>query len=381
MMTEEKYKVSACSGYASRVDTPLPSRKTESTASVMKALVFRGPNEIGLKEVPMPKPAYGEAVIKVTLTTICGTDLHILKGEYPVKPGLILGHEPVGVIHEIGPGVAGYRVGERVLVGAITPCGQCSFCLGGNWSQCGGAIGGWKFGNTINGAQAEYLLVPNAQANLAKIPDELTDEQVVLLSDIASTGFSAAESADLKIGDTVAVFAQGPIGLCATAGAKLKGAGFILAVETDPIRTQMAKRMGADVVLNFHEVDVVEEMKRLTHGRGVDVAIEALGNQMTFENALRVLRPGGTLSSLGVYSGKLSIPLDPFAAGLGDHKIVTTLCPGGKERMRRLMELVQHGRVDLTPLVTHRFSLDQITEAYKVFGERRDGVIKVAIRP
>ncbi len=151
-----------------------------------------------------------------------------------MKPGLILGHEPVGVIHEIGPGVTGYRVGERVLVGAITPCGQCSFCLTGNWSQCGGAIGGWKFGNTINGAQAEYLLVPNAQANLAKIPDELTDEQVVLLADIASTGFSASESAELKMGDTVAVFAQGPIGLCATAGAKLKGAGFIMVTESDP---------------------------------------------------------------------------------------------------------------------------------------------------
>ncbi len=381
MATERKFEISACSGYASQVGTPVLLRKSESNASVMKALVFRGPNQIGLEEVAMPKPGYGEAVIKVTLTTICGTDLHILKGEYPVKPGLTLGHEPVGVIHEIGPGVAGYRIGERVLVGAITPCGQCSFCLSGNWSQCGGAIGGWKFGNTINGAQAEYLLVPNAQANLAKIPDELTDEQVVLLADIASTGFSASESGEVKIGDTVAVFAQGPIGLCATAGAKLKGAGFILAVETEPVRTQMAKRMGADVVLNFNEVDVVAEMKRLTHGRGVDVAIEALGTQMTFENALRVLRPGGTLSSLGVYSGKLSVPLEPFAAGLGDHKIVTTLCPGGKERMRRLMELVQHGRVDLTPLVTHRFPLDQITEAYKVFGERRDGVIKVAIKP
>lgn len=208
---------------------------------------------------------------------------------------------------------------------------------------------------------------------------DLRDEQVVLLADIASTGISAAESADLQIGDTVAIFAQGPIGLCATAGAKLKGASLIIAVESDPVRSQMAKRMGADVVLNFKETDVITEIKRLTDGKGVDVAIEALGTQGTFENALRALRAGGTLSSLGVYSGKLSVPLEPFAAGLGDHKIVTTLCPGGKERMRRLMELVRHGRLNLAPLLTHTFSLDDITEAYKVFGERREGVIKVAI--
>jgi len=349
--------------------------------TTMKALVFRGPNRIGIEEVPIPKPGPGEAVIRVTLTTICGTDLHILRGEYPVKPGLIIGHEPVGVIHELGVGVTGYEIGERVLVGAITPCGQCHDCLRGHLSQCGGPIGGWRFGNTINGSQAEYLLVPFAQANLAKIPEDLTDEQVVLLADIASTGISAAESADLRIGDTAAVFAQGPIGLCATAGARLKGASLVIAVESDPVRTTMAKKMGADIVLNHLTQDVVAEIKNLTGGKGVDVAIEALGTQATFESALRVLRPGGTLSSLGVYSGKLSVPLEPFAAGLGDHKIITTLCPGGKERMQRLMELVRHGKLDLVPLLTHRYSLEQITEAYKLFGERQDGVIKVAIRP
>jgi alcohol dehydrogenase len=357
----------------------IPEKKT--VPSTMKALVFRGPNQIEIEQVPVPRPGPGEAVIRVTLTTICGTDLHILKGEYPVKAGLVIGHEPVGVIHELGVGVSGYSVGDRVLVGAITPCGQCNYCLSGDWSQCGGPIGGWKFGNTMNGAQAEFLLLPNAQANLAKIPDDLSDEQVVLLADIASTGISAAESGEVKIGDTVAVFAQGPIGLCATAGAKLKGAGFIIAVESDFVRTAMAKQMGADVVIDHTKTDAVEEIRRLTQGRGVDVAIEALGTQATFESALRSLRAGGTLSSLGVYSGKLSVPLEPFAAGLGDHKIVTTLCPGGKERMRRLMELVRHGRLDLRPLLTHTFSLDRITEAYKLFGERREGVIKVAIRP
>ena len=353
----------------------------QAVPETMRALVFRGPNQIGVEDVAIPRPGPGEAVIRVTLTTICGTDLHILKGEYPVKPGLVIGHEPVGVIHEMGVGLSGYAIGDRVLVGAITPCGQCSYCLGGDWSQCGGRIGGWRFGNTINGAQAEYLLVPNAQANLAKIPDDLTDEQVVLLADIASTGISAAESGAVQIGDSVAVFAQGPIGLCATAGAKLKGAGFIIAVESDSVRAAMAKRMGADVVVDHSKTDAVQEIRRRTDGKGVDVAIEALGTQETFESALRVLRAGGTLSSLGVYSGKLSVPLEPFAAGLGDHKIVTTLCPGGKERMRRLMELVRHGRLDLRPLLTHSFALDHIAGAYKLFGERREGVIKVAIRP
>jgi len=354
---------------------------TQIPAGTMRALVFRGPNDIALERVPIPKASVGEAVIRVTLTTICGTDVHILKGEYKVRPGLVIGHEPVGVIHELGDGVTGYTVGDRVLVGAITPCGQCDACLSGHWSQCGGPIGGWKFGNTINGAQAEFLLVPNAQANLAKISDALSDEQVVLLADIASTGVSAAESADLQIGDTAAVFAQGPIGLCATVGAHLKGASFIIAVESDPVRAAMSKRMGADVVLNFKECDVVEEIRRLTEGRGVDVAIEALGTQETLEMALRVLERGGTLSSLGVYSGKLSIPVEPFASGLGDKKIVTTLCPGGKERMRRLMEMVLHGKLDLTPLITHRFKLDRITDAYKLFAEHRDGVMKVVITP
>lgn len=362
------------------VDT-VRSRGEQPSASTMKALVFHAPNDITVESVPKPQPGFGEAVIRVTLTTICGTDLHIVKGEYPVRAGLILGHEPVGVIHELGPGVSGYALGERVLVGAVTPCGQCEFCLSGNWSQCGGPLGGWKIGNTLNGAQAEYLLVPHAQANLAKIPDELTDEQVVLLADIASTGFSASESAHLRLGDTVAIFALGPIGLCATLGAKLKGAGLIIAVESDPNRSRMARQMGADVVLNYHEVDVVSEIKRLTGGMGVDVAIEALGTQQTFESALSSLKPAGTLSSLGVYSGKLSIPLQPFLAGLGDHKIVTTLCPGGKERMRRLMELVRTNRVDLMPLLTHTFPLDDIVKAYRFFEQRSDGVVKVAIRP
>ncbi len=370
---------------ATTLEPTAADKRPRSAKKSMKAAVFHGAGDLRVEEVPRPSAGPGEAVIRVTLTTICGTDLHILRGEYPVRAGLVIGHEPVGVVEELGAGVTGWEPGERVLVGAITPCGQCRACLAGQHSQCGHgggyeALGGWRFGNTIDGAQAEYLRVPDAQANLAKIPDGLSDEQVVLLADIASTGFAGAESGGVRIGDAVVVFAQGPIGLCASAGAKLMGAGLVIGVDGDETRLAASRRMGADVVLDYQKVDVVAEVRRLTGG-GVDVAIEALGTQQTFENALRCLRPGGTLSSLGVYSGKLQLPYDAFAAGLGDHRIVTTLCPGGKERMRRLMEVVRRRRVDLTPLLTHAYPLDRIVEAYELFGERRDGVLKVAVRP
>jgi alcohol dehydrogenase len=202
-----------------RVQVPEVAKKT------MKAAVFVAPGRIELQERPVPEIGAGEVLLKVTTTTICGTDVHILKGEYPVAPGRIVGHEPVGVIAEIGAGVTGYEVGQRVVVGAITPCGQCGSCLDGQHSQCGGkAMGGWRFGNTIDGCQAEYVRVPDAMANLAPVPEGLTDEQVLMCPDIMSTGFGGAESGHIRIGDTVVVFAQGPIGLCATAGAKLSGA-------------------------------------------------------------------------------------------------------------------------------------------------------------
>jgi threonine dehydrogenase-like Zn-dependent dehydrogenase len=348
----------------------------------MKAVVFRAPGRVAVEDVPRPAPAPGQAVIRITTTTICGTDVHIVRGEYAVQPGLILGHEPVGVIDELGEGLSDlYHVGQRVIVGAITPCGQCFYCLNGAHSQCGGPLGGWRFGNTIHGAWAEYLLVPDARANLAVIPDRLTDEQVLLVPDIFSTGLSGAESAQVRIGDAVAVFAQGPIGLCATLGAKLRGAGLIIGIDSNPDRLAMAKRFGANVVLDPNDGDPVVRIKALTGGRGADVTIEALGRQETFENALRATRPGGTVSSLGVYSGKLAVPYEAFYAGLGDQRIVTTLCPGGKERMRRLMAMVEAERVDLTPLLTHHFSLDEIDRALDLFSHQRDGVLKVVLHP
>ena len=346
----------------------------------MKAVVFHGVDDLRIEEVPKPRPRAGEAVVRITATTICGTDVHIVKGEYPVRPGLVLGHEPVGVIDALGEGLDDeYAVGDRVIAGAITPCGQCFYCLNDARSQCGGPLGGWRFGNTINGAWAEYLLVPHARGNLARIPDALADEEVLMVPDIASTGIAGAEAGGVRVGDAVAVFAQGPIGLCATLGASIRGASTIVGVDPLPTRRAMSLRFGATHTLDPGAGDVAARLKQMTGGRGVDVAIEALGRQETFEAALRSIRPGGVLSSLGVYSGKLVAPYEALYAGLGDQRIVTTLCPGGKERMRRLMAMVASRRVDLNPLVTHRFALDYIEHAYDLFSSQLDGVMKVAL--
>jgi len=363
--------------------------------AMMKAAVFVEPGRIELADKPIPDVGPNDALVRITTTTICGTDIHILKGEYPVAAGLTVGHEPVGIIEKLGSAVMGYEEGQRVIAGAICPNFNSYAAQDGAPSQDGSylvprglcgchgykATAGWRFGNIIDGTQAEYVLVPDAQANLAPIPDGLSDEQVLMCPDIMSTGFKGAENAGIRIGDTVVVFAQGPIGLCATAGARLSGATTIIVVDGNEHRLDIARKMGADVALNFKECDVVEEIMSLTRGRGADAAIEALGTQATFESALRVLKPGGTLSSLGVYSQDLRIPLDAFAAGLGDHRIVTALCPGGKERMRRLLNVVESGRVNLELLVTHEYRLDDIVAAYELFANQRDNVLKVAVKP
>ncbi|MCX7564051.1 NAD(P)-dependent alcohol dehydrogenase [Xanthomonadaceae bacterium XH05] len=364
-------------------------------AKMMKAAIFVEPGRIELADKPIPDVGPNDALIRITTTTICGTDVHILKGEYPVARGLTVGHEPVGVIEKLGSAVTGYHEGQRVVAGAICPNFNSYAAQDGVASQDGSyltasgrcgchgykATAGWRFGNLIDGTQAEYVLVPDAQANLAPIPEGLTDEQVLMCPDIMSTGFKGAENANIRIGDTVVVFAQGPIGLCATAGARLLGATTIIAVDGNDHRLGIAKKMGADVALNFRNCDVVDEVMKLTGGRGADSAIEALGTQTTFEQSLRCLKPGGTLSSLGVYSEDLTIPIGAFAAGLGDHRINTALCPGGKERMRRLMNVIAAERLDLGLLVTHQYPLDDIVAAYEVFANQRDGVLKIAVKP
>lgn len=363
--------------------------------TMMKAAIFVEKGRIEVVDKKIPDVGPNDALVKITTTTICGTDVHILKGEYPVAKGLTIGHEPVGIIEKLGSNVKGYQEGQRVIASAICPSFTSYPCQDGFPSQDGAyldedgtcschgykATAGWRFGNTIDGAQAEYVLVPDAQANLAPIPDALSDEQVLMCPDIMSTGFKGAENANIRIGDIVAIFAQGPIGLCATAGARLRGASVIIAIDGSDSRLEVAKKMGATVTLNFTKVDVIDEIMKLTGGRGVDASIECLGRQSTFQQALKILKPGGTLSSLGVYSEDLTIPLQDIAAGLGDHTIRTALCPGGKERMRRLMNVVANGGVDLKPLVTHTRKLDDIAEAYDLFANQRDGVLKIAIKP
>ena len=363
--------------------------------SMMKSLIFIEPGKIEIVDKKIPDVGPNDALIKITTTTICGTDIHIFKGEYAVAKGLTIGHEPVGIIEKLGSAVMGYEEGQRVIAGAICPTFTSYASQDGFPSQDGGyldadgrcschgykATGGWRFGNHIDGTQAEYVLVPDAQANLCPVPDGLTDEQVLMCPDIMSTGFKGAENANIQIGDVVAIFAQGPIGLCATAGARIKGASLIIAVDGNNERLAMAKKLGADITLNFTEVDVVDEIMKITSGRGVDSSIEALGLQSTFEQCLKILKPGGTLSSLGVYSEDLVIPMAHFASGLGDHTIRTALCPGGKERMRRLMNVIESGRVDLSEMVTHTYALDDIVEAYDLFMHQRDGVLKIAIKP
>ncbi|WP_199256758.1 zinc-binding dehydrogenase [Alteribacillus sp. YIM 98480] len=351
----------------------------------MKAAVYKGHKDLKLVYKPIPKAEPGEVVIKTTSTTICGTDIHILHGEHPVEENRTLGHEHVGIIHEIGEGVEGVNIGDRVMCGSCTPCGSCFYCQKGLPSQCIGpendfsSPGGWRLGNTVDGTHAEYFKMPFPQFNLTKIPDELTDNDVLMLTDIGSTGIAAAENAKIQIGDIVAVFACGPVGLCSIAGARLKGASLIIAVDGNQERLNMAKQMGADIALNFTEVDVVEEIMKLSQGRGVDIAIEALGKEETFQNCLKVIRRGGCISSVGIYSGHIQIPIEHFASGMGDHKIVTTLCPGGRERMSQLLSLVEQSRIDFSPMITHSFNIDDVEEAYYLFEKAEDNVIKAVI--
>lgn len=362
-------------------------KSIKNLPKTMKALVFKKPGKIEIVEKPIPEVGPNDALIKVTTTTICGTDVHILKGEYEVESGLTIGHEAIGELAAYGDEVKGFELGERVLAGAITPSGHSAACQCGQSSQDGEMekygykpTAGWKFGNKIDGCQAEYVLVKDAMYNLTSVPKQLTDEEVLMCPDIMSTGFVGAERANIKIGDFVGVIAQGPIGLCATVGAKLLGASKIIAIDGNNERLKIAKELGATHTINFKECDVIKKVKEITDGRMLDATIECLGTQATFEQGLKILRPGGTLSSLGVYSNDLKMPVDAVAAGLGDHSVHFSLCPGGKERMRRLIELIDNKVVDLRKLVTHTMPFSKIIEAYDLFANQRDGVLKIAIK-
>jgi isopropanol dehydrogenase (NADP+) len=347
----------------------------------MKAFVMQGIGKMGFMEKPVPEPGPNDAIIRTTRALICTSDTHTVAGAIGPRKELTLGHEAVGIISKLGGAVNGYKVGQRVAVNAITPCYKCENCLRGFTSQCTQMLGGWKFANIKDGVFAEYFHVNDAEANLALIPDSIPDEKAVYAADMMSTGFMAAEHANIPIGGSVVIFAEGPVGLMATVGARLLGAGLIIGVENVPRRQELARHYGADVIIDFTKVNVVEEVLRLTDGQGADSAIEALGSQITFENCVKATRPGGTISNVG-YHGKgdyVMIPRLAWGVGMSDKIIRTGLCPGGKERMKRLFRLLENGRVDPTLMTTHTFKFDELEKAFHMMEIKADGMIKPLI--
>ncbi len=337
--------------------------------------VKTGPHAVAMTQIPYPDtPGPGQALVRTTLSTICGSDMHIVD-EMPVPGGIPMGHEAIGIVEAVGAGVTAFKAGDRVATSCLLCCGVCRRCQEGDQSVCETFNAP---GNLLFGAQGDFFLVNGAQASLARVPDTLSDEQVLFVTDIMSTGFAAIERASIRPGDTVAVFAQGPVGLCATAGARTYGAGTIIAVESIPERVAMAKRFGADIVVD--PADAVEKIMSLTGGKGVDIAVEALGHQVTFENACRVVRNGGTVSSVGVYGAFPELKM-PTSGSFMHRKIVTTLCPVGTTRMERLMALISGGKVDLTPLITHSVKIAETPAGYDLFRKKEGGVLKIALRP
>ncbi|MBE0411439.1 MAG: NAD(P)-dependent alcohol dehydrogenase [Anaerolineales bacterium] len=347
----------------------------------MKAFVMKKIGEVGFTEKPIPEPGPNDAVIKTTKALVCTSDVHTVKGAIGERENQTLGHEAVGVAYKLGSEVNEVKEGDRVAVNAITPCYKCENCIRGFTSQCQQLLGGWKFANIKDGVFSEYFHVNDAEANLTLIPDSVPDEAAVYAADMLSTGFMGAENADIPMGGSVAVFAQGPVGLMATVGARLQGASLVIAVDTIPRRMELAKQYGADFVIDFRKAEPVEEILRLTDGKGVDSTIEALGAQITFEACIKVTKPGGTISITG-YFGEgdyVKIPRLEWGVGMGDKTIRTGLCPGGKVRMQRLLRLIENGRVDPTLMTTHKFKFDEVDKAFHLMDTKDDDILKPLI--
>jgi isopropanol dehydrogenase (NADP+) len=347
----------------------------------MKTFVMKKIGKVGFMDKPIPEPGPDDAIIKTTRALICTSDVHTLNGGIGDKHNLTLGHEGVGVVYKKGANVKSVDEGERVAVNAITPCFVCENCLRGYTSHCEQMLGGWKFANIKDGVFAEYFHVNQAEANLAVIPDSLDDEAAVYACDMMSTGFMGAEHANIPIGGVVIIFAQGPVGLMATAAARLLGAGLIVAVESVPERMALSEKYGADVVVDFTKKDPLKVIMKLTNGQGADSAIESLGSDKTFQDCVKATRPGGTISNIG-YHGKgdfVSIPRMEWGVGMSDKTIRSGLCPGGKERMSRLFRLIENKRVDPTLMTSHRFGFDEIEKAFGLMESKEDNVIKPLI--
>ncbi|MFC3959849.1 zinc-binding dehydrogenase [Halovivax cerinus] len=347
----------------------------------MKAFVMQEVGETGFTEKEPPEAGPTDAVIRPTKGLVCTSDVHTVHGAIGERENLTLGHEVVGVVEEVGDQVAKFEPGDRVAVGAITPDWGSAAAQDDHPSQSNEALGGWKYANVKDGTFADYAHVNEADANMAHIPDGVSDEEAVYVTDMMSTGFMGAENAEIPVGGTVAVFAQGPVGLMATKGAALQGAGHIIAVETVQNRQELARTYGADDVVDFAEGDPVEQIMDLTDGEGVDAAVEALGTSGTFEQCVEVTKAGGTISNTG-YHGEgeyVNIPREAWGVGMAEKDIVTGLCPGGRLRLQRLLRLLDRDRVDPTHMTTHEFPFDEIDEAFRLMETKEDDIIKPLI--
>ena len=333
----------------------------------MRALVYHGPGNKAWEEVPDPKIVEDtDAIVRVDAVTICGTDLHILKGDVPeVKPGTILGHEAVGTVVEKGAGVGTLEVGDRVLVSCITSCGRCRFCKERRYGLCTGG-GGWIFGHLIDGLQAEYARVPFADTSVYKIPDELSDEQVLFLADILPTAYEVGVlGGRVEPGDTVAIVGAGPIGLAAVLTSRLYSPAHIVAIDLDDSRLARARDFGADLTIDNGNGSAIETVMALTDGLGADVAIEAVGAPETFELCTELIRPGGRVANVGVHGHPATLHLETL--WIRDVTITTGLVD--TFTTPQLMKLIAEGRLDPTPFATHRFPLDETMSAYDTFAD------------
>lgn len=347
----------------------------------MKAFVMQSLGHVGFMDKPIPEPGPDDAVVKTTKALICTSDSHTVHGAIGPRENLTLGHEAVGVVHAVGSNVKLFKPSDRVVVGAITPDWGDPASQAGHSSQSGAPLGGWKFSNTKDGVFAEYFHVNEADANMAHIPDSVPDEVAVYCCDMLSTGFMGAENGNIPIGGTVAVFAEGPVGLMATVGARLRGAGLVIGVESVPARQEIARHYGADIIVDFTKEDPVQRILELTDGQGVDTAIEALGSDITFQNCIAVTKAGGTISNIG-YHGQgdfVHIPRAAWGVGMAEKTITTGLCPGGRLRMDRLLRLLVQKRVDPTRMTTHTFPFAQMPRAFEIMDQKLEGVMKPLI--
>ncbi len=347
----------------------------------MKAFVMRTVGEVGMTEKIIPSVGPDDALVKTTAAMICTSDSHTVRGSLGQRVNITLGHEAVGVVSEVGANVRHFKPGDRVVVGAITPDWSDPASQSGHPSQSGAPLGGWKFSNTKDGVFAEYFHVNQADANMALIPDDVSDEAAVYCADMMSTGFMGAENAHIPVGGTVAVFGEGPVGLMATAAARILGAGLVIGVEIVPKRMQLAQSYGADLVVDFSKENPVRKILELTEGEGVDSSIEAIGSDVAFQNCIKVTKPGGFISCIGYHEeGEfVHIPRMDWGVGMAEKTIVTGLCPGGRLRMERLLRLLEMKRIDPTKLTTHTFSFDQMERAFEVMDKKLEDVVKVLI--